>query len=135
MVQEKLTISGKRKSAVAKATIMKGSGRIFINKKNYEHLDFFKKLMIDEPKEIAKNVLGNFDFDINVNVRGGGQESQIHAARLAVARALVKFTESDDLKKAFLKYDKNILVADTRRKEANKPGDSKARAKRQKSFR
>lgn len=134
-MEKKLTISGKRKSAIAKATIVNGSGRITINKLNYEGLDFFRKLMIQEPVEIAKKTLGNFNYDINVNVKSGGKESQIHAARLAIARALVKFSGSEELKKAFLRYDKNILVADTRRKEAYKPGDSKARAKRQKSFR
>jgi len=47
----------------------------------------------------------------------------------------VKFTKNDDLKNAFLSYDRNLLIADTRRKEACKPGDSKARANRQTSFR
>ena len=91
--------------------------------------------MIKEPMEIAKRVLKEFNFDIKVNIKGGGSEGQITAARLAIARALVKFTGSEELKKAFVKYDKNLLVADTRRKEAYKPGDSKARRKRQKSFR
>jgi|SRR3989344_1778034 len=135
MEKKKLTISGKRKTAIAKATIQSGRGKILINKIPYENLDFFKKLMIDEPVEIAKRVLENFNFDIFVNVRGGGSESQIEAARLAISRALVEFTKSDSLKRAFIKYDKNLLVADTRRKEAYKPGDSKARRKRQKSFR
>jgi len=133
--QNKLTISGKRKTAIAKATISKGNGDILINKIPSENLDFFKKLIINEPVEITKKVLGNFEFDINVNVKGGGGESQIVASRLAIARALVEFTKSEELKKAFVDYDKNLLVADTRRKEANKPGDSKARKKRQKSFR
>ena len=44
-------------------------------------------------------------------------------------------TKSAELKKAFLSYDRGLLVADTRRKETYKPGDSKARAKRQKSYR
>lgn len=133
--EKPLTISAKRKRAIAKATIKLGSGKIWINKIPYENLDFFKNLMIKEPIEIATKVLGGFEFDIQVNIKGGGSESQITASRLAVARALVKFTGSEDLKKAFIKYDKNLLVADTRRKEAYKPGDSKARKKRQKSFR
>jgi len=132
---EQLTLSGKRKTAVAKATITHGKGIVLINNKNYENLDFFKKLMIQEPIEITKKTLGNFNYDIRVNVNGGGQESQIHSSRLAIARVLVGFTKSEELKQAFSRYDKNLLIADTRRKEANKPGDSKARAKRQKSFR
>ena len=128
-------MSGKRKTSVAKAMIKKGNGRVLINKIPYENLDFFKKLMIQEPLEIARKVLGKVDFDISVNVRGGGSESRIEASSLAIARSIIIFTKSDELKKAFVKYDKNLLVADTRRKEANKPGDSKARKKRQKSFR
>lgn len=135
MSSKSITISGKRKTALAKATIKDGTGLVSINRINYNHLDFFKKLMIKEPIEITKRVLGDFKFDIRVNAKGGGSEGQISASRLAIARALVKFTGSEELKKAFIKYDKNLLVADIRRKEPYKPGDSKARAKRQKSFR
>ena len=135
MITKKLTISGKRKRAIAKATIVDGNGRVLINRIPYQNFDFFKKLIIEEPIEITRKVLGNFNFDISVNVNGGGSESRIAASRLAIARALVNYTKSDDLKKAFSEYDKNLLVADIRRKEPNKPGDSKARKKRQKSFR
>jgi len=135
MKKESLIISGKRKTSIAKATINVGTGIILINKSPYENLDFFKKLYIDEPFEITKRVIGNFNFDIIINVNGGGSESRIEASRLAIARALVNFTKSNELKKAFLKYDKNLFIADTRRKESYKPGDSKARRKRQKSFR
>ncbi len=131
----KLIISGKRKRAIAKATITPGKGTILINNIPYQNFDFFKRLLIEEPIEITKKTLGNFPFDININVSGGGTESRIEASRLAIARALVSFTQSAELKKEFIKYDKNMLVADTRRKEAYKPGDSKARSKRQKSFR
>ncbi|MFA5764361.1 MAG: 30S ribosomal protein S9 [archaeon] len=134
-VKQNITVSGKRKRAIAKATIQSGNGNVWVNKIPYKRLDFFKELMIREPIEITKRVLGDFKFDIQVNVRGGGSEGQITATRLAIARALVKFTNSEELKKAFINYDKNLLVADTRRKEAYKPGDSKARKKRQKSFR
>jgi len=134
-MKKQLTISGKRKTAIAKATIEEGTCQIFINKIPYENLEFFWQLTIKEPLEITKKILGNFKFNIKINVKGGGVESQISASRLAIARALVKFTNSEELKNAFVKYDKNLLVADTRRKEAYKPGDSKARKKRQKSFR
>jgi len=133
--QEKIIVAGKRKTAVAKASIKEGSGKIRLNKVPYENLQEFKKLMIQEPVEIAKQVLGNFNFDIDIKIKGGGQEGQIEAARLAIAKAVVKFTKSAELRKAFLAYDKNLLIADVRRKEAYKPGDSKARRKRQKSYR
>jgi small subunit ribosomal protein S9 len=135
--KETITISGKRKRAIAKATIRAGAGIITINKIPYESLPQFHKLSIREPIDIAKEILGadKLKFDINVNTSGGGSESQIEAARLAIARAMVKFTKSDDLRQAFSAYDKNLLIADVRRKETCKPGDSKARSRRQKSFR
>jgi len=135
MKKESLIIGGKRKTAIAKATISEGIGRVLINNLPYENLDFFKKLYLDEPIEITKKIIGNFNFDISVNVKGGGSESRIEASRLAIAKALIRFTKSNELKKAFSNYDKNLLIADTRRKETYKPGDSKARRKRQKSFR
>jgi len=135
MIEKKLVVSGKRKSAVAKSAIKPGTGIVKINKMPYENLRQFHKLMISEPIEIAKNVLGNFDFDISVTMKGGGTEGQIEAARLAIAKSLVALTKSEKLKKAYQEYDKNLLVADIRRKEPYKPGDSKARSKRQKSYR
>lgn len=131
----KIIESGKRKTAIAKARISSGTGKININKKNYEHLHFFDVLRIKEPLKIAENVLGKLNFDVEISVRGGGEKSQIEAARLALARAIVKFSSSEELEKAYLSYDRNLLVADIRRKEAYKPGDSKARRKRQTSYR
>lgn len=134
---DKIIVAGKRKRAVAKAAISSGTGKVAINNIPYENLQKIHKLLIQEPLEIAKEVLGEgkFKFDISVNVKGGGIESQIESSRLAIAKALVKITKSADLRKAFLNYDKNLLVADVRRKEPYKPGDSKARSRRQKSFR
>ena len=133
--KNKITVSGKRKASIARATITEGTGIVTINKRSYQLQPMFRRLMIEEPLRIAKNILGDIKFNISVNINGGGQESSIEAARLAIARALVKATRSNDLKKAFLAYDKNLLIADTRRKEDRKPGDSKARASMQKSYR
>ena len=128
-------MSGKRKTAVAKATIESGKGVVTFNKRPLTVLAELQQLEINEPLILAKDVLGKLDFDISVNVRGGGIACQVEAGRLAVAKAIVKFTKNDDVKNAFLAYDRNMLVADTRRKEACKPGDSKARSMRQTSFR
>ncbi len=127
--------SGKRKSSKAAASIAEGEGRVNINKVPYNKLPELRKMYIEEPINIAKEILGNVNFNISVTVRGGGKESQIEAARLAVSRAIVKFSKSEALKRAYLAYDRNMLIADVRRKEAYKPGDSKARTKRQKSYR
>lgn len=132
---KKIIVSGKRKTAVARATIAEGAGKVEINKKNYENLQMFDKFKVQEPLKIAEHVLGKIDFDVYISVRGGGEKSQIEAARLALAKAIVEFSKNKELEKAFLSYDRNLLVADVRRKEAYKPGDSKARKKRQSSKR
>ncbi len=127
--------SGKRKRAVARALIEKGSGKISINKKDYNNLQVFDKLKIEEPLRIAEKILGKINFNVGISVRGGGEKSQIEAARLSLARSIIKFSNSKELERAFLDYDRNLLIADIRRKEQYKPGDSKARRKRQSSKR
>ena len=100
-----------------------------------EHLPFYHRLSLIEPLALARQALGAINIDFIIRTSGGGKEGQIQAAWLAIAKALVIATRSPELKSAFIAYDKNLLVADTRRKETYKPGDSKARAKRQKSYR
>lgn len=131
----KLVVSGKRKTAIAKATIEAGNGVVTLNDKPIAFLGTLQQLEINEPLMIAKDVLGKLDFNVAINVKGGGTACQVEAARLALAKAIVEFTKNEDLRNAFLGYDRNMLVADIRRKEACKPGDSKARANRQTSFR
>ena len=131
----KMVVSGKRKSAIAKATIEAGSGVVTFNKRPLSFLSGLQQLEISEPLIIAKDILGDLNFDIALNVKGGGIASQVEAGRLAIARAIVKFSGDENLRNVFLAYDRNMLIADTRRKEACKPGDSKARAMRQTSFR
>ena len=132
---KRIITSGKRKTSVAKAIASEGNGKVTINGKPYGNLQIFDKLKIEEPIRIAKNIIGDLNFNIEVSVRGGGEKGQIEASRVAISRAIVAFTEKKEIEKAFLDYDRNLLVADVRRKEAYKPGDSKARRKRQTSFR
>ncbi len=126
--------TGKRKTSVARATVVKGKGVIRIN--NEEISSYFSNSMsalkAQEPLLIS-GLVGK--YDIKVNVFGGGISSQVDATRQAIARALVEITGSDDLKKTFVDYDRSLIVSDTRFKETKKPGNSSARAKRQKSYR
>ena len=130
-----VTAAGKRKSAIARATIRQGKG---IVKVNNLVLDFYEpklsRLKIKEPLIIAGDIINK--VDININVFGGGMSSQADASRLAIAKGLVEFSKSDKLKEDFLNYDRNLLVADSRHKESSKPNrHGQARAKRQKSYR
>ncbi|MBI2043643.1 30S ribosomal protein S9 [Candidatus Pacearchaeota archaeon] len=86
----KLTTSGKRKRAIAKAVISEGSGKISINKRNHKTLHFFDRLKIEEPIRIFENVIGKPNFDVVITVAGGGRNGQIEASRLALARAIRK---------------------------------------------
>ncbi len=132
---KKVYTSGKRKAAVAKAIIRNGSGKVTLNGRDISTLHMFDRLKLEEPLRITESIIGKIPFDATITVRGGGDKGQVDAARIALAKGIVEYENSKDLRDAFLSYDRNLLVADVRRKEARKPGDSKARAKRQTSFR
>jgi small subunit ribosomal protein S9 len=133
---EKMIFGGKRKTAIAKVRVKSGTGKIFYNFLSHEDLGLFHKLALIEPLRIYQQEFGGeVAYDFFIRTHGGGKEGQIQAARLALARSLLAITGSDTLRKAFVNYDRNIIVQDSRRKETCKPGDSKARAKRQKSYR
>ncbi len=123
--------TGKRKRAIAKATLKKGKGVIRINKKLLASLPAFTQLRIQEPLILAGDEAKG--LDISVKVSGGGWQGQTEAARLAIGRALVNFNKK--FKKVFAEYDRHLLLQDVRIKEARKPNDSRARASRQKSYR
>ena len=130
-----VTAAGKRKRAIARATIRSGKGIVKVNNRI---LDFYEpkisRLKLREPLIIAGDLINK--VNISVNVFGGGISSQADASRLAIAKGLVEFSKSDKLKEDFLNYDRNLLVADVRRKEPSKPNrHGQARAKRQKSYR
>ncbi len=126
--------SGKRKRAIARATISKGKGTVRINSLLLNIFQpSFARARIQEPITLAGDVVKK--VDIKVNVKGGGFQSQAEAARLAIAKALVEYTGDKALRQTFLSYDRHLLIADTRRNEPSKPNTSKPRAKRQKSYR
>ncbi len=126
-------VSGRRKRAVARATLSKGSGIVRINGVILDsYTPDIYQLRIREPLIIAGDK--SKDVDISINVVGGGMASQSQAARLSIGKALSQYDSS--LKNKFLEYDRSLLVADVRRKESKKPNTSgKARAKTQKSYR
>ncbi len=126
-------VAGKRKRAVAKATLRPGTGKLTVNNL---HIDQFQpkiaRLKIQEPLLLVKQVAGKVDIDVKVH--GGGFIGQADAARLAIGRALVEFDSK--IKDTLLDYDRQLLVADIRRKEVSKPNShGSARSKRQKSYR
>lgn len=129
-----ITAKAKKKTAVARAVIRPGHGRIRVNKRL---LDFIEPVhvreLIREPLEIGKNVASQVDIDITVH--GSGFMSQAVAARSAIAKCLIAFSKDEKLKKDFLDYDRMLLVDDVRRKESKKQLGLGARRKKQKSKR
>lgn len=115
---------GRRKSAIARAYLSEGTGKITINKRDYK--DFFTtqnmQYLVEQPlRELDKMSV----YDIKVTMSGGGVFGQAEALRLAIARALVEINPED---KKQLK-DQGFLVRDPREVERKKPGQKKARKK------
>jgi len=126
--------SGKRKTAIARAVTRPGKGRVRINGSPLEILPIeAARMKIMEPLLLAGDVAN--EVDIDVNVRGGGFMGQAEACRMAIARALVSWTKSAELRKRFLAYDRTMLAGDPRQVEPKKFGGPGARRRRQKSYR
>ncbi len=130
-----LVVSGKRKTAVARAVVKQGAGRIRVNRTPVEIFEpEIARAKIMEPllqagDEIWKQV------DMDIQTQGGGYMGQAEAARMAVANALLKWTKSSHLKTVFTEYDRTMVAGDSRSKEPKKFGGPGARAKEQKSYR
>ncbi len=123
---------GKRKEAIARASIKEGTGRISLNGRGLDAYDDpFIREVVTEPL----NFIETKNFDIDINVRGGGFSGQAQAARTAIARAIIKFTKDEKLKTQFINYDRSLLVEDPRRVEPKKFKGPKARARFTKSYR
>ncbi len=126
--------TGKRKTSIARVIARPGTGILRINSKSIEIYEpEVARLRVKEPVMLAAEATQK--MNIYVNVYGGGYLSQADAARVAIAKAIVDFTKSKELRNRFLEYDRTILVSDTRRTEPQKPYRSAARSKRQKSKR
>ena len=127
--------SGKRKTAVARATTRPGKGRVRINSVPLEiYPSELARMKIQEPLTLVGEKITS-KIDIIVRVKGGGVVGQADAIRTAIGRALVQWTQDPELRSKFLHYDRSVLVADSRRKEEKKAGGPGARARYQKSYR
>ena len=131
--------SGKRKTAIARATLRSGKGRVRINNKPVEfYQPELARLKIQEPLELA--IKQRNKVDINISVQGGGVMGQTDAIRTAIARGLVHYNGGaegidEELRDEYLRFDRSLLVNDPRRKEAKHQLGRGARKKKQKSYR
>ena len=119
---ELINAIGRRKAAVARVYVSAGSGKITINKRDIAV--YFPSSIL---QYIVRQPLSTLDavekYDIKINLKGGGFKGQSEAARLAIARALVKINEED---KPALRAE-GFLTRDSRVVESKKPGRPKAR--------
>ncbi len=133
---------GRKKNAIAVATVRPGRGVIKVNSSPLDMLEpavlrtkVYEPLLLLGTKRFAK-------LDIRIKVRGGGYTAQVYAVRQAIARGIVAYHQKyvdeqskRQIKELLLQYDRTLLVADSRRCETKKFGGTGARAKRQKSYR
>jgi small subunit ribosomal protein S9 len=123
--------TGKRKTAVARARVVEGTGKVFINSTPLGVWgNDVLRLWVSEPLVLAEDLAKT--VDIQVIVRGGGAVGQAEAARVAIARGLVEFSKDKKLHKKYLDYGRNLLVFDSRRTEPHKPSRSRKGARRHK---
>ncbi|MDR2805690.1 MAG: 30S ribosomal protein S9 [Dysgonamonadaceae bacterium] len=113
---------GRRKAAIARVYVKEGSGKIVINKREFE--TYFPSSILQYVVKQPLNKLGVVDqYDVTINLQGGGYKGQSEAARLGIARALVKINPEN---KPALRSE-GFMTRDPREVERKKPGRPKAR--------
>lgn len=115
---------GRRKTAVARVYVSEGKGQITVNGKEFKNYFTTATLQykVNQPLTLTDN---DGNFDINVNVYGGGVTGQAEAVRLAIARATCELSEEN---RSILKPE-GLLTRDPRMVERKKFGQKKARKK------
>jgi len=140
-IKKAVNMSGKRKTAVARATVRKGAGRVRVNHQPIHIMQpALARRKALEPVQIADAMNRLADVDVVVDVQGGGQMGQVDAIRTAIARGLVQWNGGaegidEELRDEYLRFDRSLLVNDPRRKEPKHQMGRGARKKWQKSYR
>ncbi len=121
---EVINTIGRRKSSVARIYLSEGKGNVTVNNRDYKQ--YFPtgvlQYKVNQPFQLTET---EGQYDVKVNVKGGGVNGQVEAVRLAIARALV---EVDAENKPKLKAE-SLMTRDPRMVERKKPGQPKARKK------
>ncbi len=129
-----INTSGKRKTAIARATVKAGKGVVRINSVPLpEYGTELVRMKISEPLILVPDAMNG--VDVSIDVHGGGVMGQAEAVRTALARSILKWRNDPAIKDAYLAYDRTLLVNDSRQKESKKPHGRGARKKFQKSYR
>jgi small subunit ribosomal protein S9 len=130
-----IVVSGKRKTAVSRAVIRQGIGKVHVNRIPVEIFEpEIARAKIMEPLVQSGDDVWK-QLDIDVEVLGGGYMGQAEAARMAIAIGILKWTKSAHLRTVFAEYDRTMIAGDKRKKESKKFGGPGARSRDQKSYR
>ena len=130
-----IVVSGKRKTAISRAVIRQGIGRVHINRVPVEIYEpEIARVKIMEPLVQSGDDVWK-QLDIDVKVLGGGYMGQAEAARMAITNGILKWTKSAHLRTVFAEYDRTMIAGDNRKKETKKFGGPGARSRDQKSYR
>jgi len=134
-VKKTLVVSGKRKTALSRAVVRQGIGRVYINKVPLEiyEPEIAREKMLEPLLQAGEEVWKQLDLD--VKTKGGGYMGQAEAARTAIANAVLKWTKSTHLRSVYAEYDRTMIAGDSRKKEPKKFGGPGARSRDQKSYR
>src|SRR3989304_2334425 len=124
-----LVVSGKRKTAAARAVVKPGIGRIRVNRTPVEIFEpeIAREKIMEPLLQAGEDVWKQLDMDIKTS--GGGYMGQAEAARMAVANAALNSTKSPQSRTVFTEYDRTMVDGDSRSKEPKKFGGPGARAK------
>jgi small subunit ribosomal protein S9 len=129
-----INTSGKRKTAIARATIRPGKGVVRVNSVPLEIFpNEMARMKISEPIFLYPKAVEG--LNVAIDVHGGGIMGQAEAVRTALARGIIRWHNDPQIKDIFLSYDRTLLVNDSRQKESKKPHGRGARKKFQKSYR
>ena len=121
-MEKQKNATGRRKEAVTRVFLSKGSGKIMVNNKDYKQ--YFTLVYLQNQVELPLKTVESLDkYDIKINAGGGGMKGQAEATKLAIARALLEINAEwrPALKAA------GLLRRDPRAVERKKPGRKKAR--------
>ncbi len=132
--KQAIIVTGKRKTANARAIVRPGTGIVRINQIPVEiYTPEIARLKVMEPLLVTGDLRKQIDIDVSVS--GGGFMGQAEAARTSIARGIANWFKTVKVKRAMTEYDRVMLAGDARQKEMKKFGGPGARRRRQKSYR
>lgn len=139
MADDIILTSGKRRTSIARARLMKVDKKNAVVRVNGVPIEKvmpeFARIRMREPFILAEEYINLDEINMKIDVQGGGVVSQAEAVRIAIARAIDKYLNLNKVRDIFEDYDRTMIAGDVRLKEPKKAGGPGARRRYQKSYR